>query len=121
MSEMNKHLEKIIEMTSFKYSKKYIWLSESSKYKFEKKLEYHVNQFSNQFVEIFRPLYDYLQLVFDSVNQFISSVNLDDLDDETICDHCYARQSTFMLNNDRIEYCGYCGNEIDWSDEDESR
>lgn len=40
------------------------------------------------------------------------------LDDETICTICQASLSKWLLNGDRVEYCGYCGNEIDWSDEE---
>lgn len=37
------------------------------------------------------------------------------------CTRCQATSSKWLLNGDRVEFCGYCGNEIEWSDEDESR
>lgn len=69
---MNKtiHLEKIIVMMSFKLSKGFQFLSESSKFKFERKLQYHVNQYKNDFVEMFKPIFD----LFQEISKVISNV-----------------------------------------------
>lgn len=32
------------------------------------------------------------------------------------CTTCQATLSNWLLNGDRVEFCGYCGNGIDWSD-----
>lgn len=40
-------------------------------------------------------------------------------DEEVIrCTTCQATLSKWLLNGDRVEFCGYCGNEIEWSDEE---
>ncbi|MEG0327762.1 MAG: hypothetical protein RR565_04810 [Erysipelothrix sp.] len=55
--------------------------------------------------------------VMDSLEEkLLEVINLGS--DETICTICQARQSTWMLNGDQIEYCGYCGAGIDRSDEE---
>jgi hypothetical protein len=68
MSDMSLHLEKIIEMTTFQFSSEYQFLSESSKFKFERKIKYHLNQYTNQFFEIFRPLFELFQNIFDAIS-----------------------------------------------------
>jgi DNA-directed RNA polymerase subunit RPC12/RpoP len=32
------------------------------------------------------------------------------------CTTCQATLSKWLLNGDRVEFCGYCGNKIDWSE-----
>lgn len=78
MSDLQMHMVKANELMEFQNSKNFQYLSECSKYKLKRRLNYHINQIANFYRNFAYELFDLIKRVIEKVmlcwEPFISTI-----------------------------------------------
>ncbi|MDE8158300.1 hypothetical protein P1O03_07915 [Erysipelothrix rhusiopathiae] len=78
MSDLQLHMAKVNELMEFQNSKNFQYLTECSKYKFKRRLNYHLHQiidfYTNFAYEIFNAIKRALEEVMMCLEPFISAI-----------------------------------------------
>lgn len=74
MSDIEMHFRKILDMSNFRLSKEFNYLSEASKIKFISKYKYHAHMIAKLFIGILTPAFETIWSALKGISRVITTI-----------------------------------------------